>query len=190
MSLTTLPPFLLSGNPIGQSYGSCKQNKGKLHPKSDRPLKKRATLSTVNRNSEESSEGLVSNTFSICSTSNSNFFKSSNIEIKTKQDLAKFKQTWKRGLSRTSRQPVRLRVYEEALYNEVHAFFGTKDEDEIERGSSGRVLNAGSEKEHVMKRSSPRKFPLSSRNNLALIDTSENEFAFYEDIQRREQEIN
>ena len=40
MSLTTLPPFLLSGNPIGQSYGSCKQNKGKLHPKSDRPLEK------------------------------------------------------------------------------------------------------------------------------------------------------
>lgn len=109
------------------------------------------------------------------------------VVIKSPEDLAIFKDNWVRKAWKDS--VVRVQVYGDKLYSQLHCFLGTYEEEEIQSGGYSRVLKAGNSNQLVMKRSSPRKFSINSKENLELVDINETEFAFYEDIQRREKEI-
>lgn len=114
---------------------------------------------------------------------------SNNVHINTPEDLASFKSKWVRKVWDDRQAPLRVRVFDAALYKDLHIFLGSDGRKPMQSGKSGRVLKIGKEGHHVMKRSSPRKLTSKSKEQEELVMVNEHEFSFYEDIQNKMAEI-
>lgn len=112
---------------------------------------------------------------------------SNNVSINTEKDLADFISNWIRNSWEDKQKPVRVRVFKESLYDRLHDFLGTKQESE--QVAPTRILKVDQDAGYVMKRSSPRKLLHGEKVKRDLVEVSEQEFAFYQDIQERREAL-